>query len=523
MEKKKRRILLGLGIIFLLFLATVLETSISGDLLKLSLADLSNDTGDNRCVPACTGKQCGNDGCGTSCGTCLGNSECNAQNQCVAIDSDVKHNICDDNEKCVEVVGVGLDECEENVDCQPTHNVCNDKGQCIIKIGEAPDECQSIMDCNIGAGGGGGGGGSDGGSSGGGANTGSNPEPIVAEPVAKTGILQNLVKASQAVAGEIKKIIETPQGSVVTKAISTMGAVVATVQAASAVALSPFDLFFVIARMFGLFFAALGLKKRVKPWGVVYDSVTKQPIDPAYVTLTDVNGKTVASAITDLDGRYGFLAVPGIYKMSANKTNYIFPSRKLAGKTEDELYNDLYFGASIEIKQSGQAILKNIPMDSLKFDWNEFAKRDKKLMKFYSKADIIFRKIFDLLFVVGFIVAIVSYFSAPYPYNLIMMIAYLVLLILRIVGIKPKAYGRVSAGITGDPLSFAILRIVIPDTNVEIAHKITDKYGRYYCLVPKGKYIIKIEKKNEDGSYALIHTSSVIDASKGIIKNNFRI
>jgi hypothetical protein len=55
-----------------------------------------------------------------------------------------------------------------------------------------------------------------------------------------------------------------------------------------------------------------GLKKKAPPWGVVYDSVTKRPLDPAYVVLKNLQGKQIASAITDLDGRYGFLVEPGV-------------------------------------------------------------------------------------------------------------------------------------------------------------------------------------------------------------------
>ena len=63
-----------------------------------------------------------------------------------------------------------------------------------------------------------------------------------------------------------------------------------------------------------------------------------------------------------------------------------------------------------------------------------------------------------------------------------------------------------------------------PASDREISHKITDKYGRYFCLVPKGKYYIKIEKKNSDASYSLVFKSEIIDASKnGIIKENFKI
>ena len=35
------------------------------------------------CTPSCGGKQCGDDGCGSVCGTCAANSTCNASSQCM--------------------------------------------------------------------------------------------------------------------------------------------------------------------------------------------------------------------------------------------------------------------------------------------------------------------------------------------------------------------------------------------------------------------------------------------------------
>ena len=75
----------------------------------------------------------------------------------------------------------------------------------------------------------------------------------------------------------------------------------------------------------------------------------------------------------------------------------------------------------------------------------------------------------------------------------------------------------------GDPFSFAIVRVFSSDLNVEITHKVANKIGQYYCLVPKGNYYIKIEKKNNDESYSLIHTSEVFAAENGIINKNFVI
>jgi hypothetical protein len=134
------------------------------------------------------------------------------------------------------------------------------------------------------------------------------------------------------------------------------------------------------------------------------------------------------------------------------------------------------------------------------------------------------RGVSDIFFVVGFVIAIIAFFAAPYPYNSIIMGAYLLMLLLRVLGLNAKTYGSVRDKTSHGPLSFAILRIMSSTNNIEISHKITDAYGRYYCLVPKGKYYVKIEKKNEDGSYSLVHTSPVIDVSRtGIIKERFEL
>ena len=326
---------------------------------------------------------------------------------------------------------------------------------------------------------------------------------------------------------EVKKIIQTPEGSVITKIISTTGVGIGVATATSVFVFSSssvFELLLIPFRLLALLLAFVGLKKRKLPWGVVYDSITKQPLDPAYISLKNIFGKEVSSAISDLDGRYGFFTEPGIYRIVANKTNYVFPSVKMAGKTNDELYTNLYFGEDIEIKNLGDVIIKNIPMDPITFDWNEFAKKNKKIMKFYSQWDRLFYGFSNAFFIIGMGVAIVAFFAAPYPYNTIIAVVYAILLLLRVLGFKPRAYGFVIEKSTGAPLSFAILRIMDPASGREVTHKVTDAYGRYYCLIPSGIYYVKIEKKNMDESYSVIYTSNTINVSKkGIIKEKFSV
>jgi Mg-chelatase subunit ChlD len=322
-------------------------------------------------------------------------------------------------------------------------------------------------------------------------------------------------------------VFNDPVGKAVTTTVATTGAATGiyygVVNTAFSGPIAASEIILTPLRLWTLLLAALGFKKRKSPWGTVYDSTTKQPLDPAYVVLQDMEGKEIATSITDLDGRYGFLVPPGKYRIIANKTNYEFPSKKLAGQTKDALYDELYFNEIIEITEDGQVITKNIPMDAIKFDWNEFAKRDQKLMKFFSRREIWVAKLMDTLFTLGFIISIIASLINPVFYNILILSLYVIMFILKKTILKPRAYGHVKHKDTDAPLSFAILRFFYPNGDHEVIHKVTDMTGKYYCLIANGNYVTKIENKNPDESYTPVYTSETIEVDRGYINRRFDV
>lgn len=343
--------------------------------------------------------------------------------------------------------------------------------------------------------------------------------------IAQSGTAE-VAKVTQEIVVNTKEYVNTPTGGAVTKTITTVGIFGSGIAAISASFASPLttpELFLIPMRLWGLLMTVFSLKRRNRSWGIVYDSVTKQPVDPAYVSLKDLSGKEIASSITDLDGRYGFLVGPGKYILEAKKTNYAYPSAKLSGKSFDEMYNNLYFGGEIEVLEGGLVINKNIPMDPLKFDWNEFTKGKNKLMSFYSKREVVLKKLSDILFEIGFIIGVLALLFAPEPYNFGIVLLYIVTLGLKVFGIKTKTSGSIVNMIDGSPLSFAIVKVFSEDWNAEITKKVADKYGKYYCLLPVGKYHVTINKKNDDGTYSEIYKSPVLDIQNGILNKNFSI
>ena len=324
---------------------------------------------------------------------------------------------------------------------------------------------------------------------------------------------------------DVISIFETPIVKMLISVVPVMGIVLSSTASIAismfASPLSMSEIFLIPMRLWALLMTALGLKKRNLPWGTVYDSVTKQPIDPAYVVLYDSEGKEVADSITDLDGRYGFLVGPGTYHIVASKTHYRFPSAKLRDNSTDELYNNLYFGSDIVVEKEGDVISVNIPLDAEGFDWNEFTKKEGKLTQFYSDRYKIITYISNILFIFGLVVAIIAAIVAPVNYNFGILILYIILFILRHTILKIKPQGVVLDKLTDTPISFAIVRVYSRASNREVIHKVTDRTGKYYCLIPNGEYYATVERKNSDGTYTKVYTGDSVIVTNGYFKDKF--
>ena len=343
----------------------------------------------------------------------------------------------------------------------------------------------------------------------------------ISNPVSEEEI--KIILNIEKVAKEVTDFVKSKVGEVTTKTIVFSGIVIGTVVSFFSNIASAGDIGSHALQLWSFFLYGIGLKRRNRPWGVVYDSVTKQPLDPAYVVLKDMEGNEVARAITDLDGRYGFAVEPGVYAFTVNKTNYLFPSEKLSGKTNDELYSDIYWGDYFEIKNKGEVVTKNIPLDPINFDWNEFAKRDKSKMKFYHKRSLLVSRVSNIIFYLGFLVSALVLFVVAVPYNIIIFTIYVLLFFLRKARFNKSRKGSVVSKDTGMPLSYGILRVYSIVNGREVLNRVLDQIGNYYCLIPNDTYIASIEKKNPDMSYTRVYTSPRFEVKHGILKKRFRV
>ena len=282
---------------------------------------------------------------------------------------------------------------------------------------------------------------------------------------------------------------------------------------------SLYDVYLLLVRMIGALLGFLGLRKKRQPWGTVYDSVTKRPLDPAYVTVMQERGDEIADAITDLDGRYGFLLPGGVYKIKAAKTNYEFPSKKLAGHANDELYDNLYYGEPIAAS-TGELLVKNIPLDPVGFDWNEFVKNQRGLFRLQSRRESFKALLFNGIYVLGFLSTLFAIAVSPTALNFSILTLYVLLFVFQFTWRRRHKAVRIVDKTSGEVFPYAIVRVYTAELSQQVKAVVADEFGRFFMLVSPGRYYITVEAKQADGSYKKVYTSPPTEWKRGVINKD---
>ena len=316
-----------------------------------------------------------------------------------------------------------------------------------------------------------------------------NEQTTVAE-VAQNVAVQTKAVAKQTVktvkkTAEVARVVaETPEVQTANKAVvvPTAAAVgVASVTTAANVPQMILYLRFLFTQPFSLI-----NRRRRKQWGMVYNAITKMPIDLAMVRLIDAaTNRIVQSRVTDRAGRYQFFAEAGKYKLEVAKADYNFPPKYLLGKKEDGAIVDLYVGAEIILEKAGP-ISYNLPLDPIGVE-----KTTKQILKESTK-----KHLAALLSMTGVIVTGVSFIVTPTPVVgafLVVHVASYFLFRRLSMGKRPKGWGFVKDLFKKAPVERAVIRIFDTQYNKLLETQVTDDKGRYGFLVGKNEYYVMAE------------------------------
>jgi DNA-binding beta-propeller fold protein YncE len=231
----------------------------------------------------------------------------------------------------------------------------------------------------------------------------------------------------------------------------------------------------------------LMIKRRKKGYGVIYNSITKQPVDLAVVRVYEAETKKLArSRVTDRQGRYEFILNPGKYYLSVEKKEFKFPCVLLKQAQGDSKYEDLYFGEELNITEKN-AVAKNIPLDpnkALKTIKHEVQRLQAKHWQ-------------GVLTLFGPTLAVVSFVVNPQLWiggTVVAQVAMYYVFKRLALGEKPSSWGYIRNSENKETLAQALVRVFDVKFNKLLDSQVTDAKGRYAFLVGNEEYYMTAQK-----------------------------
>jgi hypothetical protein len=312
------------------------------------------------------------------------------------------------------------------------------------------------------------------------------PIPVLKPTLESLG---EIISFGARVGGEaVTKVIDNPQVEKINERAATPAvAALALISYSTAISLTsllPY-LQFIFTQPILLLFP-----KRRKGWGIVYNALSKMPLDLAIVRLYEkVTGRLVQTRVTDREGRFAFFIQPGAYHIKVAKPNFSFPTFYLKDKREDIKYLDIYHGEEILATEKNTLMTPNIPLDPVEI---EKAMPDRRVLLAYFG-----RKFQDIAAAAGIVLTAVSVLISPKLWVIGILTAHCALYALfkRLARPRrPKSWGIVYEGKTKAPVGMTVARIFETEYNKLLETQVTDNRGRYSFLVGNNVYYVTFSK-----------------------------
>jgi len=340
-------------------------------------------------------------------------------------------------------------------------------------------------------------------------------------PLKNPSTFAAITRSAQNIQKNLADNLVTPETTVVTGAAALLAAPAIAVAQYSALGLSVAslsELWLILLQLFRSVLAIFGLRRRRPHWGTVYDAVTKQPLDPVIVELVEAKtGKRVEQAITDLQGRFGFMAQEGTFRLTAKKSHYRFPAEQVSGPA-DEVYSNLYYGEPITLTGT-DIVVPNIPMDPLEFDWNQAYKR--KFIKFHPFRELVSYILQTGLFYLGLSWTLLTVVLSPSWFSILCLAVYLVVLLVRWQLPARRMWGRIYDTKTGLVPTNAVLELLLPDSTVIMGRARSGSDGRFFLKAQPGTYRLLAYQMSPPGNMmTLLGQRSVSVGRSGVLNAN---
>ncbi len=233
-------------------------------------------------------------------------------------------------------------------------------------------------------------------------------------------------------------------------------------------------------------------RKRKGTWGIVYDDKTKKPVPFVTVRLFNDAGLVLKQAVTSFDGKYGFFANEGQYRIEAQHSDY-----------------NTYF---INIKMNEKEIVaENIALTPRQT--GDVKKQNRNIIQ---KLRDNLNKINNFIVIVGLVFSIIATFFSPVLLNFAILAVYVTeFAILFILNRNDRKWGFVYEVGTNKRILGASIRVFDTKEKRQLDVQLTDEGGRFGFNFKEGEYLIKINAPGHILSSQVGNRFQVVESSTG--------
>ncbi len=208
-------------------------------------------------------------------------------------------------------------------------------------------------------------------------------------------------------------------------------------------------------------------RRRVRNWGLIFDTATNEAVAFAVVKLYDKTGKLIQENVTDIHGQYGFTVDKGEFNLIAEHPEYNQQEVSVTSKDEGMITKDVGLTPKV-VKTKGAKVKKQ-----LKVNW---------------------RKLNAVLFVIGFMFSLIALVLYPVTYNLVIFLLYSLQIIILYLLRTPRGWGYVYDSLNSRRLQGAFVRLWDPQQGTQLKVQLTDSKGRYGFINGRGNYELTVDK-----------------------------
>ena len=256
-------------------------------------------------------------------------------------------------------------------------------------------------------------------------------------------------------------------------------------------------------------------RKKQKRWGVIYNSLTKQPIEYAVVRLLHFESRLIVQTrVTDKLGRYVFYAKPGNYLIDVSKPGFVFPTKFLYNSKEDGEHMGLYHGEMIALADESP-ISFNVPLDPITTEDSV------RTILFHHVLRIIQHVIALTSAILSFLVMLVVQ-TGPSLFVFLAQIFFYYLFRRLAIPAQAKPWGRVYDASNDRALRNVVVRIFDKKYNKLLETIVTDGKGRFGFFADKNLFYVTAEKlgyakfTSEDIDLTKTNRETVVDFNIGL-------